>query len=46
MQRTSSPTRDENTIEAGVTIHRSVGEVFRFYRDFKPAYLLGGRHGH
>jgi uncharacterized membrane protein len=40
MLRTSSP-RDQNTIEASVTIKRAVGEVFRFYRDFKnlPRFL-------
>jgi uncharacterized membrane protein len=33
--------RDENTIEASVTIRRGVEEVFRFYRDFKnlPSFL-------
>lgn len=41
MQRTSLPPRDENTIEASVTIQRPVEEVFRFYRDFKnlPCFL-------
>jgi uncharacterized membrane protein len=41
MQGTLSPARDENTIEARVTIHRAVEEVFRFYRDFKnlPSFL-------
>ena len=41
MQRTSLPSRDENTIEASVTIQRPVEEVFRFYRDFKnlPRFL-------
>jgi uncharacterized membrane protein len=41
MQRTSLPPRDENTIEASVTIQRPVEEVFRFYRDFKnlPRFL-------
>ena len=41
MQRTSSGARDDNTIEARVTIQRAVGEVFRFYRDFKnlPSFL-------
>lgn len=33
--------RDENTIEASVTIRRGVEEVFRFYGDFKnlPSFL-------
>ncbi len=33
--------RDENTIEASVTIRRGVEEVFRFYRDFKnlPSFM-------
>jgi uncharacterized membrane protein len=41
MERTSLPPRDENTIEASVTIQRPVEEVFRFYRDFKnlPRFL-------
>ncbi len=41
MQRTSFPPRDENTIEASVTIQRPVEEVFRFYRDFQnlPGFL-------
>lgn len=41
MQRTSLPSRDENTIEASVTIQRPVEEVFRFYQDFKnlPRFL-------
>lgn len=41
MQRTSSRTRDENTIEASVTVRCAVEEVFRFYRDFKnlPSFL-------
>src|SRR5260370_3608320 len=41
MQRTSLPPRDENTIEASVTIQRPVEEVFRFYRDLKnlPGFL-------
>jgi uncharacterized membrane protein len=41
MQRTSLPSRGENTVEASVTIQRAVGEVFRFYRDFKnlPSFL-------
>ena len=41
MQRTSLPPSDENTIEASVTIHCPVEEVFRFYRDFRnlPRFL-------
>ena len=41
MQGTSSKTRDENTIEASVTVRCAVAEVFRFYRDFKnlPSFL-------
>ena len=41
MERTSLPPRDENTIEASVTIQCPVEEVFRFYRDFKnlPSFL-------
>jgi uncharacterized membrane protein len=41
MPKTSLPPRDENTIEASVTIQRPVEEVFRFYRDFKnlPSFL-------
>ncbi len=41
MQATSLPPRDENTIDAGVTIQQPVSEVFRFYRDFKnlPSFL-------
>jgi uncharacterized membrane protein len=41
MQKSSSPPRDENTIEASVTIQRAVEEVFRFYRDFQnlPRFL-------
>ncbi len=41
MQRTSSPSQDENTIQASVTIHRPVETVFGFYRDFKnlPSFL-------
>lgn len=35
MRRQSLASWDENTIEASVTIQRPVGEVFRFYRDFK-----------
>jgi uncharacterized membrane protein len=41
MPTSSLPAQDENTIEASVTIHRPVQEVFRFYRDFRnlPAFL-------
>jgi uncharacterized membrane protein len=41
MQRTSLSPRDENTIEARVTIQRPVEKVFGFYRDFKnlPSFL-------
>jgi len=41
MQRASLPSRGEDGIEASVTIQRAVGEVFRFYRDFKnlPSFL-------
>lgn len=41
MARTSSPSWDENTIEARVTIHRPIEEVFRFYQDFQnlPRFL-------
>jgi uncharacterized membrane protein len=41
MQGTSSPPRDENRIEASVTINRPVEQVFSFYRDFKnlPSFL-------
>jgi len=41
MQRSSLPRRDENAIEASVTIERSVEDVFSFYRDFKnlPRFL-------
>jgi uncharacterized membrane protein len=41
MQRTSSPARDENTIEASVTIRRAIEDVFNFYRDFRnlPSFL-------
>ena len=35
MQGTSLPPRDENMMDAGVTIRRPVTEVFRFYRDFR-----------
>ena len=41
MQGTSLQSRDENTIEASVTIHRPVEKVFGFYHDFKnlPSFL-------
>jgi uncharacterized membrane protein len=41
MQTTSLSTRDENTIEASVTIRRAIEEVFKFYRDFEnlPSFL-------
>jgi len=41
MQTTSLSRRDENTIEASVTIRRTVDDVFGFYRDFKnlPRFL-------
>jgi uncharacterized membrane protein len=41
MQSTSLSRRDDNTIEASVTIQRAVGEVFAFYRDFRnlPSFL-------
>ncbi len=41
MQRTSLSPRDENKIEARVTIQRPVEKVFRFYRDFRnlPSFL-------
>src|SRR3954465_3154031 len=41
MQTISLPLRDENAIEASVTIRRTVGDVFSFYRDFKnlPGFL-------
>ena len=41
MQRASLLSRGEDGIEASVTIQRAVGEVFRFYRDFKnlPSFL-------
>jgi uncharacterized membrane protein len=35
MKTASPPSRDEKTIDAQVTIQRTVAEVFRFYRDFK-----------
>ncbi|HEY1400451.1 MAG TPA: SRPBCC family protein [Terriglobales bacterium] len=41
MQTTSLPPRDDNTIEASVTIKRPVKEIFSFHRDFKnlPSFL-------
>ena len=41
MQTISLSRRDENTIEASVTIRRTVDDVFGFYRDFKnlPRFL-------
>ena len=41
MRRASLLPRGEDGIEASVTIQRAVGEVFRFYRDFKnlPSFL-------
>src|SRR5215468_10305525 len=41
MRRTSLLSWGEDTIEASVTIQRAVGEVFKFYRDFKnlPRFL-------
>ena len=41
MRTTLSPVRDDNTIEASVTIHRPVDEVFALYRDFRnlPRFL-------
>ncbi len=41
MQSTSLQQPDESTIQASVTIQRTVEEVFRFYRDFRnlPAFL-------
>ena len=41
MERTSSPSTDENTIEGRIAIHRPVEEVFEFYRDFRnlPRFL-------
>lgn len=41
MENTSLPPRDDNAIEARVTIRCPVKEVFRFYRDFKnlPSFL-------
>ena len=41
MQSTSLPPAEGNTIQASVTIQRTVGEVFGFYRDFRnlPSFL-------
>jgi uncharacterized membrane protein len=41
MQTTSLPLRDDNPIEARVTIQRAVEDVFKFYRDFSnlPRFL-------
>jgi uncharacterized membrane protein len=41
MQTTSLPPRDENAIEASVTIRYAIAEVFSFYRDFRnlPSFL-------
>lgn len=41
MQRTAFLQRDETTVEASITIHRAVEEVFSFYRDFTnlPRFL-------
>src|SRR5258705_11289144 len=41
MQMMLLPPLDASTIEAGVTIHRAVDTVFRFYRDFQnlPRFL-------
>ena len=41
MQATSQPPRDDDAIEATVTIRRPVEEVFAFYRDFRnlPRFL-------
>ncbi len=41
VQRTSSLSPDENTIEASVTIERPVQTVFEFYREFRnlPKFL-------
>ncbi len=40
--RTSFPPRDENTIEASVTIQRAVEDVFSFYRNFRNLPTLLG----
>jgi uncharacterized membrane protein len=41
MQRISSAMRDENTIEASVTVQRPIDKVFGFYHDFRnlPSFL-------
>jgi len=41
MQSTSPLPRDENTIEASITVRRAVEDVFEFYRDFRdlPSFL-------
>ncbi len=41
MPKVSLPPRDQNTIEASVTIKLPIEKVFRFYRDFKnlPTFL-------
>src|SRR5262245_56958998 len=41
MDKTLLPQRDKGTIEASVTIQRSVEDVFSFYRDFRnlPRFL-------
>jgi uncharacterized membrane protein len=41
MPATTLPPWNANTIEASVQIHRDVGEVFNFYRDFRnlPRFL-------
>ncbi len=41
MRRAWLPPRDENTIEASVTIYCPVEKIFRFYRDFRnlPSFL-------
>jgi uncharacterized membrane protein len=41
MRRLSSPPQDDSAIEARVTIHRPIDDVFRFYRDFSnlPRFL-------
>jgi hypothetical protein len=42
MQMISLSARDASTIEASVTIHCAVEEVFRFYRDFQNLPRLPG----
>jgi uncharacterized membrane protein len=41
MHRTVSLLQDETTVDASITIRRSVGEVFSFYRNFEnlPRFL-------